>query len=92
MAEEGAVQPDQQSISLPEQAQTGHELPVMRMQTNVGGGQADATNKHAMVSRLPEPRVQPVGLPVQGPTMRLGRVVRRPACLKDYLKDYVTEM
>ena len=73
-------------ISLPEQAQTGHELSVMCTQTNVASGQADATNEHAMVFRLPKPRVQPVGLAVQGPTMRLGRVVRRPS----YLKDYVT--
>ena len=70
VAEEGAVQPDQQSISLPEQAQTDHELSVMHMQTNVASGQADATNDHAMVSGLPKPRVQPVGLPVQGLTMR----------------------
>ena len=88
VAEEGAVQPDQQSISLSEQAQTGYELSVMRMQTNVARGQADARNKHAMVSRLPEPRVQHVGLPMQGLTMRSGRVVRGPA----FLKDYVTGM
>ena len=88
VAEEGAVKPDQQSISLPEQAHTGYELSVVRMQTNVARGQADATNEHAMVSRLLEPRVQPVGLPVQGLTMHLGRVVRGPA----YLKDYVAEM
>ena len=55
MVEEGVVQPDQQSISLPEQAQTGYELSVMRMQTNVARGQADATYEHAMVSRPPEP-------------------------------------
>ena len=88
VAEEGAAQTDQQSISLPEQAQTGYELSMMRMQTNVARGQADATDEHAMVSRLLEPRVQPVGLPVQGLTMRLGRVVRWPA----YLKDNVTGM
>ena len=47
----------------------------MRMQTNIASGQADATNEHAMVSRLPEPQVQHIGLPVQGLTMRSGRVV-----------------
>ena len=86
--EEGAEQPDQQSMSVPEQAQTGHELSAPYMQTNVPSGQEDATNEPAMTSRQPEPRVQPVVLPVQGPTMRSGRVVKKPA----YLKDYVTGM
>ena len=72
---EGALQSDQHTISLPEQAQTSHELSVMCMQTNIASGQADATNEHAMVSRLPEPQVQHIGLPVQGLTMRSGRVV-----------------
>ena len=67
VAEEGAEQPNQQTMSLPEQAQTSHELTASCMQTNVPSGQADATNKPAMKSRQPEPRrVQPVALPVQG--------------------------
>ena len=48
----------------------------MCMQTNVASGQADGINEHAMVSRLPVPRVQPVGLPVKGLTMRSAQLLR----------------
>ena len=86
VAEEGTEQLDQQSMSLPEQAQTGHKLSASCMQTNIPSGQEDATNEPAMTSMQPEPRGQPVASPVQGPKMRSGRVVKKPA----YLKDYVT--
>ena len=88
VAEEGVEQSDQQSTSLPEQAQTGHELSAPCKRTTVPSGRGDATNGHAMASRQPEPLVQPSGLPVQGPTTRSGRVVKKPA----YLRDYVTRM
>ena len=88
VAEEGVEQSDQQSTSLPEQAQTGRELSAPCKRTNVPSGRVDATNGHAMASRQPEPLVQPSGLPVQGPTTRSGRVVKKPA----YLRDYVTGM
>ena len=81
--EEGVQQTDQQSISLPEQAQTGHELYTPCTWTTVSSGQVDATNEHAMVSRQPEPLVQPGGLPEQGPRTRSGRVVKKPAYLRD---------
>ena len=84
VAEEGVEQSDQQSTSLPEQAQTGHELSAPCKRTT--SGQVDATNEHAMALRQLEPLVQPSGLPVQGPTTRSGRVVKKPA----YLRDYVT--
>ena len=88
VAEEDTEQTDQQSLSLPEQAQTGHELSAPCMQANVPSGEADATNEPAVTSRQPEPRGQPVASPLQGPTTRSGRVIKRPA----YLKDYVTRM
>ena len=88
VAEEGVEQSDQQWTSLPEQAQTGHELSAPCKRTTVPSGRVDATNGHAMASRQPEPLVQPSGLPVQGPTTRSGRVVKKPA----YLRDYVTGM
>ena len=88
VAEEGVEQSDQQSTSLSEQAQTGHELSAPCKRTTVPSGRGDATNGHAMASRQPEPLVQPSGLPVQGPTTRSGRVVKKPA----YLRDYVTGM
>ena len=88
VAEEGVEQSDQQSTSLPEQAQTGDELSASCKRTTVPSGRGDATNGHAMASRQPEPLVQPSGLPVQGPTTRSGRVVKKPA----YLRDYVTGM
>ena len=72
VAEEGVEQPHQQSTSLPEQAQTGHELSAPCKRTTVPSGRVDATNGHAMASRQPEPLVQPSGLPVQGPTTRSG--------------------
>ena len=55
VAEEDTVQPDQQSLLLPEQAQTGHELSAPCMLTNVPSGQADAINEPAVTSRQPEP-------------------------------------
>ena len=63
MAEEGVEQSDQQWTSLPEQAQTGHELSAPCKRTTVPSGRVDATNGHAMASRQPEPLVQPSGLP-----------------------------
>ena len=74
VAEGGVEQSDQQSISLPEQAQTGHELSAPCKWTTVPSGRVDATNGHAMASRQPEPLVQPCGLLVQGLTTRPGRV------------------
>ena len=88
VAEEGVEQSDQQLTPLPEQAQTGDELSAPCKRTTVPSGRGDATNGHAMASRQPEPLVQPSGLPVQGPTTRSGRVVKKPA----YLRDYVTGM
>ena len=73
---------------VPEQAQTSHELSVPYMQKNVPSGQEDATNEPAMTSRQLEPHVQPVMLPLQGPTARSGRIVTKPA----YLKDHFTGM
>ena len=66
VAEEGVEQSDQQSTSLPEQAQTGHELSVPCKRTTVPSGPVDTTNGRAMASRQPEPLAQPSGLPVRG--------------------------
>ena len=55
VAEEDTVQPDQQSLSLPEQEQIGHELSAPCMLTNVPSGQADALNEPAVTCRQPEP-------------------------------------
>lgn len=55
VAEEDTLQLDQQSLSLPEQAQTGHGLPAPCWLTNVPTGQADAINEPAVTSRQPEP-------------------------------------
>ena len=88
VAEEGVEQSDQQSTSLPEQAQTGHELSAPCKRTTVPSGRVDTTNGRAMASRQPEPLAQPSGLPVRGPTRRSVRVVKKPT----YLRDYVTGM
>ena len=88
VAEEDTEQPDQQSLSLPEQAQTGHELSAPCMYANVPSGHADPISEPAVTSRQPEPGGQHVACPLLGPTSRSGRVVKRPA----YLKDYVTGM
>ena len=66
VAEEGVEQSDQQSTSLPEQAQTGHELSAPCKRTTVPSGRVDTTNGRAMASRQPEPLAQPSGLPVRG--------------------------
>ena len=66
VAEEGVEQSDQQSTSLPEQAQTGHELSVPCKRSTVPSGPVDTTNGRAMASRQPEPLAQPSGLPVRG--------------------------
>ena len=88
VAEEGVEQPHQQSTSLPEQAQTGHELSAPCKRTTVPSGRVDTTNGRAMASRQPEPLAKPSGLPVGGPTTRSVRVVKKPT----YLRDYVTGM
>ena len=49
------MQPDQQSLSLPEQEQTGHELSAPCLLTNVPSGQAGAINEPAVTSRQPKP-------------------------------------
>ena len=82
------MQPDQQSLSLPEQEQTGHELSAPCLLTNVPSGQADAINEPAVTSRQPKPGGEHVASLVQRPTTRSGSVVKRPA----YLMDYVTGM
>ena len=81
MVEEGAKQPSQQLMSFPERGQTSHELAAPCIQTDAPSSQADATNEPVLPSGNPEP----VALPVQGPTTRSGRVVRRPGYLKDYV-------
>ena len=88
VAEEGVEQSDQQSTSLPEQAQTGHELSAPGKRTTVPSGRVDTTNGRAMATRQPEPLAQPSGLTVRGPTTRSVRVVKKPT----YLRDYVTGM